>query len=60
MTTKTMTKLLIAALLAGSAMTYANETPIRITMEDGGTAPQFKLGDLDCALENGQLHCTKK
>lgn len=60
MTTKTISKLLIAALLAGCAVAYANETPIRATMEDRGSVTQFKLGDLDCALDNGQLRCTSK
>jgi hypothetical protein len=57
MTTKTMTKLLIAALLAGSAVAYANETPIQVAMEDGGILAQFKLGDFNCVLQNGQIRC---
>jgi hypothetical protein len=56
--TKTMTKLLIVALMAGSALASATETPIRVTMEDGATVAQFRLGELDCVLENGQIRCT--
>jgi hypothetical protein len=58
MTTKTLTRLLIAALLAGSAAAYADETPIRMAMEDGKTVVQFKVGDSRCLLVDDQIRCT--
>jgi hypothetical protein len=58
MTTKTLTHLLIAALLAGSAAAYADETPIQMAMEDGKTMAQFKVGDSRCVLQNDQIRCT--
>lgn len=58
MTTKTFAKLMIAALLAGSAAAYADETPIQIAMEDGKTTAQFKMGDSRCVLKNDQIRCT--
>ena len=58
MTTKTLTKLLIAALLAGSAATYAGETPILVAIEDGKPTAQFNVGDSRCVLQNDQIRCT--
>jgi hypothetical protein len=58
MTTKTLTKLLIAALLAGSAAAYAQETPIQVAMEDGKPSAQFDVGDSRCVLKNDQIRCT--
>jgi hypothetical protein len=58
MTTKTLTHLLIAALLAGSAAAHADETPIQMAMEDGRTVAQFKVGDSRCVLVNDQIRCT--
>jgi len=58
MTTKTLSKLLIAALLAASAAAYADETPIQIAMEDGKAVAQFKLGDSRCVLVDDQIRCT--
>jgi hypothetical protein len=58
MTTKTLTKLLIAALLAGSAAAYAEETPIQVAMEDGKPTAQFNVGDSRCVLQNDQIRCT--
>lgn len=58
MTTKTLSKLLIAALLASSAAAFAEETPIQIAMEDGKAVAQFKVGDSRCVLKNDQIRCT--
>ena len=58
MTTKTLTKLLIAALLAGSAAVYAEETPIQVAMEDGKPTAQFNVGDSRCVLQGDQVRCT--
>jgi hypothetical protein len=58
MTTKTLTHLLIAALLAGSSAAYADETPIQEAMEDGKTVVQFQVGDSRCVLVNDQIRCT--
>ncbi len=58
MTTKTLTNLLIAALLAASAAAYADETPIQMAMEDGKAVAQFKVGDSRCVLVDDQIRCT--
>jgi len=58
MTTKTLSKLIIAALLAGSAAAYADEAPIQVAMEDGKPTAQFKMGDSRCVLKNDQIRCT--
>jgi hypothetical protein len=57
MTTKTLTTLLIAALLAGSAAAYADETPIQIAMEEGKAVAQFKVGDSRCELKDDEVRC---
>lgn len=57
MTTKTLTNLIIAALLAGSAAAYADEAPIQIAMEEGRTVAQFKMGDSACVLKNDVIRC---
>ena len=57
MTTKTLTSLLIAALLAAAASVYAAETPIQVAMEDGKPAAQFKMGDSRCVLQNDEIRC---
>ena len=56
--TKTLTHLLIAALLAGSCAAYAQETPIQVAMEDGKPTAQFHVGDSRCVLQNDQIRCT--
>lgn len=58
MTTKTLTELIIAAVLAGSAAAYADETPIQVAMEDGKAVAQFKVGDSRCTLIDDQVRCT--
>ena len=58
MTTKTLTQLIIAAVLAGSAAAYADETPIQVAMEDGKAVAQFKVGDSRCMLIDDQVRCT--
>ena len=56
-TTRILKSLLIAALLiAGSA--NAADSPILVTMEDGKTVAQFKIGDSNCELVDGQIRCT--
>jgi len=57
MTTKILTNLLIAALLAGSAAAYADETPIQIAMEEGKAVAQFQVGDSRCVLKDDQIRC---
>jgi len=57
MTAKTLTKLLIAALLAGSASVYAAETPIQVAMEDGKPTAQFKMGEFRCVLQDDEIRC---
>jgi hypothetical protein len=55
--TKILQSLLIAALLA-SATAHADQSPIQVAMEDGKTIAQFKIGDTDCELIDGQIRCT--
>ncbi len=57
MTTKILKSLLIAALLA-SASAHAADNPIQVSMEDGQTVAQFKIGDADCVLVDGQIRCS--
>jgi hypothetical protein len=57
MTTKTLTKLLIAALLAGSTAAYADQAPIQIAQEDGKQTVQFKVGDSRCVLRDDEIRC---
>ena len=56
--TKTLIKLLVAAVLAGSAAAYADEAPIQVAMEEGKTIAQFKVGDSRCILIDDQVRCT--
>jgi hypothetical protein len=59
MTTPNILKhLLIAALLASSAANAADQSPIQVAMEDGKTIAQFKIGDSNCRLTDGQIRCT--
>jgi len=58
MTTRTLTQLIIAAVLAGSAAAHAAETPIQVAMEGGKTVAQFKVGDSRCSLIDDQVRCT--
>lgn len=57
MKTKSLSQLLIATLLIGASAAYADETPIRIAMEDGKTVAQFKVGDSRCELKNDVIRC---
>jgi NAD(P)-dependent dehydrogenase (short-subunit alcohol dehydrogenase family) len=49
----------IAALLAASCTAYAQETPIHVSMEDGKTTAQFKVGDSHCLLVDDEIRCTR-
>ncbi len=57
MTTKTLSNLLIAALLAGSAAAYGDDTPIQVAMQEGKAVAQFKVGDSRCVLKDDQIRC---
>ncbi|HTS55253.1 MAG TPA: hypothetical protein VMH26_18440 [Burkholderiales bacterium] len=59
MTTKTLTSLLIGALLAVAAPAYADQSPIQVAMEDGKTVAQFKVGDSQCMLVDDQVRCNR-
>jgi len=59
MTTKTLTSLLIGALLAVAAPAYADQSPIQVAMEDGKTVAQFKVGDSHCMLVDDQIRCSR-
>jgi hypothetical protein len=56
-TAKTLKSLLIAALLA-AASAQATDNTIQVAMEDGKTVAQFKIGDSNCELIDGQVRCT--
>ena len=56
MTQKILNSLLIAAALAGTSA-YASDDTIRVAMEDGNTVAQFKIGDSNCELIDGQIRC---
>ena len=58
MTTRNLTKMLIAALLLTAAVAHADEAPIQIAMEEGKAVAQFKVGDSRCVLKNDQIRCT--
>jgi len=59
MTTKSLTNLLIGALLAVAASAYADEGRILVAMEDGTTRAQFSVGDSQCVLVNDQIRCSR-
>jgi hypothetical protein len=59
MTTKTLTSLLIGALMAAAASAYGDESSIRVAMEDGKTRAQFSVGDSTCVLVDDQVRCTR-
>ena len=59
MNTKTLTQLLLAIVLAGSAAAYAIERLIRVAIEDGKSVAQFKIGDSRCVLIDDQILCTR-
>ena len=58
MTSKNLTKILIAALFATAAIAHADDAPIHIAMEEGKAVAQFKVGDSRCVLKNDQIRCT--
>ncbi len=59
MTTKTVTSLLIGALLATAASAYGDESRIQVAMEDGKTRAQFSVGDSRCVLVDDQIRCSR-
>ena len=58
MNARTLTSLLLAIMLAGSAAVYAVEAPIQVVIEDGKSVAQFKIGDSRCVLVDDQILCT--
>ena len=59
MTTKTLTCLLIGALLTVAASAYADESPIQVAMQDGKTHAHFSVGDSRCVLVDDQIRCSR-
>jgi len=57
MTTKLLTSLLMAALIASSAA-FAADNAIQVSMIDGKQQAQFKVGDARCVLVDDQVRCT--
>jgi hypothetical protein len=56
-TTNILKSLLIAALLA-AASAHATDNTMQVAIEDGKTVAQFKIGDSNCELIDGQIRCT--
>jgi hypothetical protein len=56
-TTKILKSLLIAALLV-AASAQATDHTIQVAIEDGKTVAEFKIGDSNCELIDGQIRCT--
>ena len=56
MTPKILNGLLIAAVLAWTSA-HASDDSIRVAVEDGNTVAQFKIGDSNCELIDGQIRC---
>ena len=57
--TKTLTSLLIGALLAVAVSAYADESRIQVAMEDGKTRAQFSVGGSQCVLVDDQIRCSR-
>ena len=55
-TTKILKSLLITALLS-SAVARADQI-IVMGLEEGKQVAQFKIGQSNCVLKDGQIHCT--
>ena len=56
MTPKILNGLLIAAALAGTSA-HASDDAVRVAMDDGKTVAEFKIGDSNCELIDGQIRC---
>ena len=56
MTTKLISSLLLAAVLASSA--FAADNAIQVSMIDGKQQAQFSVGDARCVLVDDQIRCT--
>jgi hypothetical protein len=52
-TAKFLNSLVIAALLAGGSAQASD-----VAIEDAKTGVQFKIGDSNCELSDGQIRCT--
>jgi len=58
MTTNQILRSLLFAALVTAASSHAADSAIRVTMEDGKNVAQFKIGDSNCELIDGQIRCT--
>jgi len=56
MTTKLLTSLLMAALLASSAA-FAADNAIQVSMADGKQEARFSVGDSRCVLVDDRIQC---
>ena len=56
-TNKILKGLVVAAVLAG-ASAHASDDANPIAFEEGKTLAQFKIGDSNCELIDGQIRCT--
>jgi serine/threonine protein phosphatase PrpC len=59
MNAKTLTQILLAIVLAGSAAAYAVERPILVAIEGGKSVALFNIGDSRCVLVDDQIRCTR-
>ena len=57
MTVKIMNGLVIAIGLSAGAAAHASDDAIRVGIEERKTATQFKIGDSNCELIDGQIRC---
>ena len=57
--TKTLTSLLIGALLGVAASAYADESRILVAVEDGKTRAQFSVDGSQCVLVDDQIRCSR-
>jgi hypothetical protein len=58
MTTTQMLKSLLIAALMAAGFAQATDNTIQVAMEDGKTVAQFKIGDSNCELIDGQIRCS--
>jgi hypothetical protein len=57
-TTKMILKSWLIAALLACASAHSADDSIQVAMEDGKTIAQFKIGDSNCRLVEGQIRCT--
>jgi len=59
MTIKTLSSVLVAALIAVCTSARAEDGLIQVALQDGKTRAQFRLGDSHCVLVDDEIRCTR-